>query len=155
MKKIECSNIMKMAWRIAKEGAIRFGGKAREYFSHALKQSWNIFKKINNRVFNYENYAISFKVNNYGLLKLVYVTKINGFYSIAKPVCEHSDFTIYDFSEKMKENCVGACRIWGISPCNFMPVMPKITGIRIPVKFRNAYYKYVLDFMAVNGGIFE
>ena len=33
-------NVMKQAWKIAKEAVVKFGGKAREYFSFALKEAW-------------------------------------------------------------------------------------------------------------------
>lgn len=39
---------MKRAWEIAKAGAKKFGGKAIEYISEALKLAWKEVKKINN-----------------------------------------------------------------------------------------------------------
>ena len=33
-------NVMKQAWKIAKEAVMKFGGKAREYFALSLKQAW-------------------------------------------------------------------------------------------------------------------
>ena len=33
-------NVMKQAWKIAKEAVVKFGGKAREYFTLALKEAW-------------------------------------------------------------------------------------------------------------------
>ncbi len=37
-------NVMKKAWQIAKEAVKKFGGKAREYFSAALKEAWSMKK---------------------------------------------------------------------------------------------------------------
>lgn len=37
-------NVMKKAWEIAKAAVAKFGGKAREYFSFALKEAWAIKK---------------------------------------------------------------------------------------------------------------
>lgn len=33
-------NVMKQAWKIAKEAIVKFGGKAREYFALSLKEAW-------------------------------------------------------------------------------------------------------------------
>lgn len=33
-------NVMKQAWKIAKEAVVKFGGKAREYFAISLKEAW-------------------------------------------------------------------------------------------------------------------
>lgn len=33
-------NVMKKAWEIAKEGAVKFGGKVKEYFAASLKMAW-------------------------------------------------------------------------------------------------------------------
>lgn len=33
-------NVMKKAWQISKEAVVKFGGKAREYLSDALKNAW-------------------------------------------------------------------------------------------------------------------
>lgn len=33
-------NVMKQAWKIAKEAVVKFGGKAREYLADALKNAW-------------------------------------------------------------------------------------------------------------------
>lgn len=33
-------NVMKQAWKIAKEAVVKFGGKAREYFALSLKEAW-------------------------------------------------------------------------------------------------------------------
>lgn len=37
-------NVMKMAWEIARKGAVKFGGKVKEYFAEALKLAWKIVK---------------------------------------------------------------------------------------------------------------
>ncbi|MCM0627359.1 hypothetical protein M5J14_22950 [Lysinibacillus sp. OL1_EC] len=37
-------NVMTIAWEIAKEGAVKFGGKVKEYFAEALKMAWSIVK---------------------------------------------------------------------------------------------------------------
>lgn len=39
-------NIMTNAWKIAKEGASKFGGKAVEYFAEALKIAWANIKNV-------------------------------------------------------------------------------------------------------------
>ncbi|MEE3805477.1 hypothetical protein V2H29_00775 [Lysinibacillus fusiformis] len=38
-------NVMKNAWEIAKEGAVKFGGSAKEYFSEALRLAWAMIKQ--------------------------------------------------------------------------------------------------------------
>lgn len=38
-------NIMTTAWSLAREGAKKFGGKVREYFSAALRMAWEACKK--------------------------------------------------------------------------------------------------------------
>lgn len=38
-------NVMKTAWKIAKEGAAKFGGKVKEYFAEALRMAWAEMKK--------------------------------------------------------------------------------------------------------------
>lgn len=38
-------NIMTQAWNIAREGAAKFGGKVREYFSAALRMAWEATRK--------------------------------------------------------------------------------------------------------------
>lgn len=35
-----CRNIMKITWRICRRAAIKFGGKASEYFNSALSLVW-------------------------------------------------------------------------------------------------------------------
>ena len=37
-------NVMKQAWKIAKEAVVKFGGKAREYLAAAMKEAWSIAK---------------------------------------------------------------------------------------------------------------
>ena len=37
-------NVMKEAWRIAREAVVKFGGKVREYFAEALKEAWKLAK---------------------------------------------------------------------------------------------------------------
>ena len=37
-------NVMKQAWKIAREAVVKFGGKAREYFAAALKSAWDAVK---------------------------------------------------------------------------------------------------------------
>lgn len=39
-------NIMTRAWEIARTGAEKFGGKAKDYFAHALKMAWAEYKDI-------------------------------------------------------------------------------------------------------------
>ncbi|MDW0112194.1 hypothetical protein QT711_03290 [Sporosarcina saromensis] len=43
-------NVMKKAWEIAKEGSAKFGGKASEYISAALKMAWAEIKKGANQM---------------------------------------------------------------------------------------------------------
>ncbi|KYG89135.1 hypothetical protein A0U40_14020 [[Bacillus] sp. KCTC 13219] len=38
-------NVMTKAWEIAREGATKFGGKVKEYFTEALKMAWAIIKR--------------------------------------------------------------------------------------------------------------
>lgn len=38
-------NVMSKAWEIAKEGAKKFGGKVKEYFSEALRMAWAVIKE--------------------------------------------------------------------------------------------------------------
>lgn len=38
-------NVMKEAWKIAREGAKKFGGRAVDYFAEALRVAWAIVKK--------------------------------------------------------------------------------------------------------------
>lgn len=38
--------IMKNAWTIARQGVEKFGGKATDYISEALKQAWAIAKQL-------------------------------------------------------------------------------------------------------------
>ncbi|WPK12218.1 hypothetical protein R6U77_00595 [Lysinibacillus louembei] len=55
-------NVMIRAWEIAKEGAAKFGGKVREYFSESLKQAWSEFKTrpVSNSMFNHNNIEYKF-----------------------------------------------------------------------------------------------
>lgn len=39
-------NVMTKAWKIAREGAARFGGKVKEYFAEALKMAWAQAKEV-------------------------------------------------------------------------------------------------------------
>jgi|SRR5690625_3274973 len=41
--------IMKNAWTIARQGVEKFGGKAVDYISEALKQAWAIAKQLEKR----------------------------------------------------------------------------------------------------------
>lgn len=43
-------NVMTIAWKIAKEGVVKFGGKAKEYFTEALKMAWTIAKQTDTTV---------------------------------------------------------------------------------------------------------
>lgn len=38
-------NVMKKAWKIAREGQRKFGGKVKEYFAEALRMAWAVVKK--------------------------------------------------------------------------------------------------------------
>ena len=38
-------NVMKRAWEIARQGAEKFGGNAKEYFAEALRMAWAEVKK--------------------------------------------------------------------------------------------------------------
>lgn len=42
--KYDLTNIMKKAWRLARQWAMRKGGKAIEYISFAMKRAWKIAK---------------------------------------------------------------------------------------------------------------
>lgn len=42
-------NVMKEAWRIAREAVVKFGGKAREYLSLALKEAWKNYRQQKER----------------------------------------------------------------------------------------------------------
>lgn len=42
-------NVMKEAWRIAREAVVNFGGKAREYLSLALKEAWKNYRQQKER----------------------------------------------------------------------------------------------------------
>ncbi|WSG96421.1 hypothetical protein U8P76_05780 [Rhizobium johnstonii] len=37
--------IMRKAWQLAKAGADRFGGKAREYLGEAIRQAWALYRE--------------------------------------------------------------------------------------------------------------
>ncbi|QGG51623.1 hypothetical protein [Lysinibacillus pakistanensis] len=39
-------NVMKRAWEIAKEGAAKFGGSVKSYFSTSLKMAWAEMKEV-------------------------------------------------------------------------------------------------------------
>lgn len=45
MKNLKLSMITRNAWAIARMGAEKFGGKAKDYLSQALKQAWNEIKE--------------------------------------------------------------------------------------------------------------
>lgn len=38
--------IMRKAWQLAKAGAERFGGKAREYLGASIRQAWAMFREM-------------------------------------------------------------------------------------------------------------
>ena len=40
-------NVMTRAWELAKEAAVKFGGRANDYISQALKQAWAEAKSVN------------------------------------------------------------------------------------------------------------
>lgn len=44
-EEITMKNVMTKAWKIAREGAKKFGGRAIEYISKALRMAWAIVKK--------------------------------------------------------------------------------------------------------------
>lgn len=46
-------NVMTRAWKIAREGAAKFGGKVKEYFAEALRMAWAEIKKGANKVAEY------------------------------------------------------------------------------------------------------
>lgn len=54
-KKIIRSDIMKAAWELARFGAKKFGGSAKEYLAEALKIVWKRAKTLVNVVFTDEN----------------------------------------------------------------------------------------------------
>ncbi|OCP10925.1 hypothetical protein BC374_17800 [Ensifer sp. LC13] len=37
---------MRKAWQLAKAGAERFGGKAREYLAEAIREAWVMFREL-------------------------------------------------------------------------------------------------------------
>lgn len=43
-------NVMKRAWKIAKQGAKKFGGKAIDYIAEALKMAWKEVKQMSVRI---------------------------------------------------------------------------------------------------------
>ena len=43
-------NVMKVAWKIAKEAVMKFGGKAKEFFREALRIAWASVKEGGNKV---------------------------------------------------------------------------------------------------------
>lgn len=45
MKKTNRAGILKAAWKIARIGQKKFGGKVSEYFSESLKMAWAMVKK--------------------------------------------------------------------------------------------------------------
>lgn len=62
MTKQQLTNIMTIAWSQAKAGAKKFGGKAIEYMSQALKAAWSIVKKEGQ--FQFYGFKSWFKINN-------------------------------------------------------------------------------------------
>jgi Streptococcus thermophilus bacteriophage Gp111 protein len=59
--------VMKNAWKIARNGAAKFGGNAKEYFAEALKMAWAIAKK--GYVFTLKNHTAK-EWKNYGKHRL-------------------------------------------------------------------------------------
>lgn len=45
-KKEQSTWIMRKAWQLAKAGADRFGGKAREYLGQAIRQAWKMLREL-------------------------------------------------------------------------------------------------------------
>jgi hypothetical protein len=45
-KKEQSTWIMRKAWQLAKAGADRFGGKAREYLGQAIRQGWAMLRSM-------------------------------------------------------------------------------------------------------------
>jgi hypothetical protein len=48
MKKVNLKEVMQQAWKIAREGVAKFGGKVKEYFAEALKIAWELAKGLKN-----------------------------------------------------------------------------------------------------------
>lgn len=45
-RKEQSTWIMRKAWQLAKAGADRFGGKAREYLGQSIRQAWAMFREL-------------------------------------------------------------------------------------------------------------
>jgi hypothetical protein len=45
-RKEQSTWIMRKAWQLAKAGADRFGGKAREYLGQSIRQAWAMFRSM-------------------------------------------------------------------------------------------------------------
>ncbi|TAV14739.1 hypothetical protein [Rhizobium ruizarguesonis] len=45
-RKEQSTWIMRRAWQLAKAGADRFGGKAREYMGQSIRQAWAMFRNM-------------------------------------------------------------------------------------------------------------
>lgn len=60
-------NVMVRAWEIAKEAAVKFGGKVKEYFAQALSMAWaeakNIAQTVGFSVYGTQDTAFYFVVN--------------------------------------------------------------------------------------------
>ena len=65
------SQVMKNAWKIAKEGAKKFGGKAIEYIAEAMKMAWSSAKGGNTSLAKFQ--AVEAKMRKAGKYSMVQV----------------------------------------------------------------------------------
>lgn len=47
--KLTKKSVMNNAWKFARNGAKRFGGRPKEYFAEALKLAWKMYKQIRDK----------------------------------------------------------------------------------------------------------
>ena len=65
------SQVMSLAWKIAKEAVKKFGGKAIEYIAEAMKMAWSDAKGSNTSLAKFQ--AIEDKMNKTGKHSMVQV----------------------------------------------------------------------------------
>lgn len=97
------SNLFKTAWRIAKEGAAKFGGSSKEYFAESLKLAYKIQGGIDMKF-----HALAVKTPYKGKMITAYLVLTDEGFKLAKNPKNATRFTDYatalkTANEKTKE----------------------------------------------------
>ncbi len=105
----EMKNVMAKAWEIARKGASKFGGCAKEYFAKALKMAWSLIKKESSLDKKYNELKYMVRAEHTELQG-----RVDGYFLKTSEMIEYTGMTRKEFEFEMKWADPGKADSWEV-----------------------------------------